>query len=79
MARIYGLKLNELDLGQLLDGLECRAESWEKTAEYFRTEIMPEGEFFLVEECRELDEAEEIASHYRSIISKIRKQVEEQL
>jgi hypothetical protein len=79
MAKIYGLELDELDLGQLLDGLESRAESWEKSAEYFRSEKMPDGEFFIIEECSDLDEAEEIASYYRSIISKIRKQMEEQL
>ena len=74
----FTLKLDELDLGQLLDGLEARAESWEKTAEYFRLDEMPEGEFFIVEECSDLDEAEQIAGHYRSIISKIRMQMEEQ-
>ena len=78
MANIYTLKLDELDLGQLLDGLEARADSWEKTAEYFRFDEMPEGEFFMIEECSDLDEAEQIASHYRSIISKIRLQMEEQ-
>jgi hypothetical protein len=30
------------------------------------------------EECRDADEADNIASHYRSIIAKIRKQQEEQ-
>jgi hypothetical protein len=79
MANKYGFELDELDLGQLLDGLESRAESWEKTAEYLRLEEMPDGEFFIVEECSDLDEAEEIARHYRSIILKIRQQMEKQL
>lgn len=78
MAKIYGLKLDELDLGQLLDGLESRAESWEKTAEYFRAEEMPLGEYFIVEECSDMYEAEGVAGHYRSIISKIRSQMAEQ-
>lgn len=79
MAKTYGLELDELDLGQLLDGLESRAESWEKTAEYFRLGEMPDGDFFIIEECSDLDEAEGVANHYRSIILKIRQQMEKQL
>lgn len=37
MAKIYHIELSEDDLGQLLDGLEVRAESWERTAEYLRS------------------------------------------
>ena len=78
MARIYRIELNALDLGQLLDGLESRAESWERTAEYLRTESVPEGEFFLVEECSKPEEADGIAKHCRSIIRKIQSQMEAQ-
>lgn len=79
MAKIYRIELDDLDLGQLLDGLESRAESWEKTADYLRTEEMPGGDFFLIEECSDPKEADGIAEHYRSIIGKIQKQMEEQL
>ena len=68
----YRIELDELELGQLLDGLECRADSWEKTACYHRTGEAPPD--FLIEECSDADEADEIASRYRSIISKIEKQ-----
>lgn len=78
MARIYRIELNALDLGQLLDGLESRAESWERTAEYLRTESLPEGEFFLVEECSKPEEADGIAKHYRSIVRTIQSQMEAQ-
>jgi len=78
MAKIYRINLDGTDLGQLVDGLESRAESWERTAEYLRTETMPDGEFFLVEECSKLEEADDIAAHYRSIITKIREQMETQ-
>lgn len=78
MGRTFRFELGELDLGQLLEGLEIRAEAWEKTAEYFRAEGMPDDEFFLIEECSGLDEAEEIASHYRTIISTIQRQMETQ-
>ncbi len=79
MAKTYSIELNEIDLGQLLDGLECRAEAWEKTAEFLRTDEIPDRKFFLIEECSEPEEANAIAGHYRLIISKIRKQMEAQL
>lgn len=73
MQRLYNIKIDALDLGQLLDGLDARAEAWEKTAEYHRTGESPSD--FIVEECNDADEAEKIASHYRSIITKIREQM----
>lgn len=78
MQKIYHIELDDLDFGQLLDGLEMRAESWKRTAEYLRTYIMPAGEFFIVEECTDADEADTIAAHYRAIISKIQEQREAQ-
>jgi hypothetical protein len=78
MRKTYLLRLERNDLGQLLDGLEIRAASWERTAEYLRTEQMPAGQFFVVEECSKPEEADDIADHYRSIICKIREQMEAQ-
>lgn len=72
--RKYRIELNELDLGQVLDGLEVRAIAWEKTAVFHRTGESPDDIF--VEECRDAEEAEKIAAHYRSIIENIRKQRE---
>jgi hypothetical protein len=72
--RKYTIELDELDLGQLLDGLESRAVAWEKTAEFHR-----KGEVdVIVEESRDAEEAEKIGAHYRSIIDKIEKQREAQ-
>ena len=76
MSKTYLLRLDGHDLGQILDGLEIRAEAWEKTADYHRTGESPPD--FIVEECDNADEASRIANHYRSIIAKIRKQQEEQ-
>ena len=76
MQKTYRIELNDLDLGQLLDGLDARAEAWEQTADYHRTGKSPEG--FVVEECTDEDEADKIAAHYRSIISKIQEQREAQ-
>jgi len=76
MSKTYRIELDDLNLGQLLGGLESRAEAWEKTAEYHRTGESPPD--FIVEECNNADEADSIASHYRSIVANIRKQQEGQ-
>lgn len=76
MSKTYVLRLNDHDLGQLLDGLEARAIAWSRTADYHRTGESPPD--FSVEECNDADEAKRIATHYRSIIAKIQKQREEQ-
>jgi hypothetical protein len=73
----YRIELDELDPGQVLDGLETRATAWEKTAIYHRTGESPPD--VVVEECRDAEEAEKIAAHYRSIIATIREQREAQL
>jgi hypothetical protein len=78
MAKSYRIELNDLDIGQLLDGLRLRAESWERTADYLRTETMPAGDIFLTEECSKPEEADAIAEHYRSIITTIERQMEAQ-
>ncbi len=78
MVKRYRIELDEHDWGQLLDGLECRAESWRRNAEYLRTEEMPEGEFFVIEEHSDEEEAEEIAARYKEIIKNIRSQMEVQ-
>ena len=70
----YKFELDDLDLGQVLDGLESRASAWEKTAIYYRR-----GESdVVVEECRDAEEAQKIAAHYRAIVAKIRMQREAQ-
>jgi hypothetical protein len=76
MRTSYTIQLDRLDLGQLLDGLELRAESWERTAEYLRSGHV-DGDY-LVEECTKPEEADSIAAHYRAIIASIRKEVEAQ-
>jgi hypothetical protein len=76
MKKTYRIELDDCELGQLLDGLEARADAWLKTADYHRTGHSPPD--FIVEECNDADEADSIANHYRSIIAKIREQQEEQ-
>ena len=78
MAKKYRFELDEHDVGQLLDSLEIRAESWRRTAEYMRTGGMPEDELFIIEECRDAEEADGLASHYVSILESIQRQMEAQ-
>ncbi|GAA5130281.1 hypothetical protein JIN84_04490 [Luteolibacter yonseiensis] len=78
MAKNYQITLGELDLGQLLGGLEARMESWERTAEYLRDGCIPDNGDFLIEECSDVEEAEKVAEHFRSIIDNISKQMEAQ-
>ncbi len=78
MIKTYRIELDEHDLGQLLDGLEIRAESWRRTAEYLRAGELPDGEFFVIEECSDEEEAEELAARYTAIIKSIQNQMEAQ-
>ena len=73
--RKFRIELDEFDLGQILDGLEARASTWENTAEFHRTGNAD----VVIEECRDEAEANKLAAHYRSIISKIRSQRQAQL
>lgn len=75
MANTYRIELDEHDLGQLLDGLRVRAESWRRTVEYLRTGGFPDGELFLIEECRDEDEAAELAARYEAILKDIESQM----
>ena len=78
MAKVYTIQLHEIDLGQVLDGLEIRAQSWERTAEYLRTQSLPADEMFIIEECSKREEADRIAKHYRLIIHEIHRQMRTQ-
>jgi hypothetical protein len=78
MAKKYRIEMDEQDIGQVLDGLEVREESWQRTADFLETGKMPDGEFFLVEECSDAAEARWLAGRYRSIIRIIHNQMEEQ-
>jgi len=75
MGKKFTFMLDALDAGQLLDGLVARAEAWEKTAEYLQNGSVANDAFFVVEECSDAEEAEQIAQHFRSIIGKIRHQM----
>lgn len=72
----YVIRLNGLDLGQLIDGLESRATAWRLTATYLETGEAPDG--FVIEECDDAEEARRIAEHYQCILGTILRQQAEQ-
>lgn len=71
----YSINLSDVDLGQVIDALESRAQSWETTAEYLRSGDISQEEGCVVEECSGEQEAERIAKHYQQILQEIRAQV----
>jgi hypothetical protein len=71
------IKIDSLDLSQILDGLRSRQESWKNTALFLRDGFFPD-EAFVCEECSDADEAERIADHYKRIISSIERQIDAQ-
>lgn len=73
---LHSIELTRIELGQVVDGLNERAQAWERTALYHRTGL--EHGQGVVEECTDADEAEWIARFYRSIIDKIEDQIAEQ-
>ncbi len=77
MSRTFLIRLEENDLGQILDGLKAREESWRKTADYFRSGFNTD-DAFAIEECNDEHEADRIAQFYSRIISDIERQCDEQ-
>lgn len=72
----YVIRLSGLDLGQVIDGLEARADAWRLTAVYLETGEAPDG--FVIEECGDAEEARRIAEHYQRILANIIQQQTEQ-
>ena len=77
MGKNFHIKIDSLDLGQILDGLRARQESWKKTAIFLQDDYFPD-DAFVCEECSDADEAERIASHYERIICSIEQQIDQQ-
>ncbi len=75
--KTFRIALQPVDLGQLLDGLRNREESWRNTAIYLRDDFFPD-DAFVCEECSDPDEAEKIANQYERIIRSIEEQIDQQ-
>jgi hypothetical protein len=77
MGKEFQIKIDGLDLGQVLDGLRARQKSWKNTAIFLRDDYFP-GDAFVCEQCSDPDEAERIAIHYERIIRRIEQQIDRQ-
>jgi hypothetical protein len=76
MGKQIQIILDSLDIGQLLDGLRARAESWQMTAEFLESGYVAD-DAFMCEECSDPEEASKIAKHFHEIASSIERQVDE--
>ncbi len=71
------LILPESFVGQMLDGLRVRAESWENTKNYLSDGVIdPDNPY--IEECNDETEARQIETFYKEIIKEIETQFEAQ-
>jgi hypothetical protein len=68
------ITLDRNDLGQILDGLTLRMESYDHTAAFLDDED-PNLEGWIIEEVRDAAEARSIAAHYQQIIDDISRQL----
>jgi len=73
MPKSVTLRLDSNDVGQIIEGLECRRETWKRTAEYLEAGHA-NGE---IEECSSASEAISIAAFYGRIIAEIRRQLDQ--
>jgi hypothetical protein len=73
----YRVELEANDLGQVLEGLRAREESWRNTAIYLRDGYFPD-DTFVCEECSDEHEAESIANFYKRIILSLERQRDKQ-
>ena len=65
------IALDDNDWGQVIDGLTCRAEQYELTAQYHETGFA-DGDIL---EVRDANEARNLANWYRRIVEEIRRQL----
>ena len=65
------VELNEVEWGQVLDGLTCRVALYEETVGYYELGVS----YGRIAEVRDADEARTILNYYREIIGKIEKQL----
>lgn len=64
--------LSRNDLGQILDGLECRCDTWRATARYLMGEDIGTQ---TIEECSDAGEAETIVATYERILKELYSQL----
>ena len=73
MPRLVTLRLDSNDVGQILEGLDCRCEPWKRTAEFLQIGDADGG----IEGCCSTKELIGIAAFCARIIAEIQSQAEE--
>lgn len=68
------LLLDSVMVGHILDALEVRREAWEKTSAWFRGAL--NDPYFVIEECSDAEEADQIAAYYHEIECELRAQMD---
>lgn len=71
---IVTIQLTRGDVGQIIDGLEIRQESWQHTATHFPGDSC-DAECPPFEECSDSEEAQNIADMYARIIRQLKAQL----
>lgn len=69
------LKLPRFFVGQILDALIVRAESWENTKIYLSDGVIVDTDNSYIEECDDETEARQIETFYCEIIKEIETQL----
>jgi hypothetical protein len=77
MSRTYLIRLEENELGQILDGLRAREATWRATAQYQARGYLADDSI-AIEACRDEAEATRIADFYTRIIHDLERQRGEQ-
>ncbi len=72
------LKLPKFFVGQMLDSLRNRADSWEHTKNYLSDGGIVDPDYPYIEECNDEIEARQIETFYREIIKEIENQLDAQ-
>ena len=75
--RTVTFRLPQSYAGQMLDGLRCREEAYQKTAAYMQTGYVDDPAF-VCEEVSDATEARNLAQYYRDIISCVEQQLADQ-
>lgn len=74
MGKQILIRIDEDDLGQVIDGLQVRADSWRATERYFETGHADS----VIEDCNDAGEAQAIAEQYERIIGSMVSQQNDQ-
>lgn len=74
MTTNHTITLSSIDIFQILDALNSRADSYKQTARYLSGEA-EENENLFLEKCNDSFEAQEIANHFRNITKTIENQL----